>query len=432
MAKQKTLYQIIQIIIILVILLSYVRSNAQKTIKQYVQESSTRIATIEPDSTNYEDLEAIGNAIGDSKVVMLGEQDHGDAPTFLAKTRLIKYLHEKKGFNVLAFESDFLGLNEGWDKLNKTKPAIELFLRENVYPVWTRCNTCNNLFYDYIPESFKTVNPLQLTGFDSQVFLQYSSKNLVIQLDSLIKHWKLPIQEQPEYPTILTSIKALENFNKLPADSNVYNQLNNNLLQIKKELGEKLVPTDFWIQVMDNLIQENQQWKYRDKDQWKSYAARDLQMARNLKWLSEVKYQHEKIIVWAHNYHVSKFNGHYPESFLNNMVTMGAVFTQENFTKDKTYILGFTSYEGTAGRIFWKKYKIEKPRSNTFETWIDPKLDYVFVDFKKYNLLNPSLNESFYMSGSIKGNEQHTNHQAQWSKIFDGVFYIKRMYPCDQ
>ena len=93
--------------------------KAQKDIKDYVKLNTNSVTTIDPKDTDYSDLEAIGNAIGDARIVMLGEQDHGDAPTFLAKTRLIQYLHEKKGFNVLAFESDFFGLNYGWDQIKK-------------------------------------------------------------------------------------------------------------------------------------------------------------------------------------------------------------------------------------------------------------------------------------------------------------------------
>src|SRR5262245_4385391 len=102
-------------------------------IKRYTKQNSNKIKTIEPDSVDYSDLEVIGDAIGNARVVMLGEQDHGDAPTFLAKTRIIKYLHEKKGFNVLAFESDFFGLNEGWDKLPKEKNNCILFSHLNIF-----------------------------------------------------------------------------------------------------------------------------------------------------------------------------------------------------------------------------------------------------------------------------------------------------------
>src|SRR4029078_13189642 len=86
----------------------------QSAMKTYVGTNVRQIASIDPDQQDYTDLKVIGDAIGDARIVMLGEQDHGDAPTFLAKTRLIKYLHEKKAFSVLAFESDFFAVNYSW------------------------------------------------------------------------------------------------------------------------------------------------------------------------------------------------------------------------------------------------------------------------------------------------------------------------------
>lgn len=83
-------------------------TQAQPSIKDYVKENTVKITNISPYTDDYSELEAIGTAIGDAKIVMLGEQDHGDAPTFLAKSKIIQYLHEEKGFNVMAFESDFL------------------------------------------------------------------------------------------------------------------------------------------------------------------------------------------------------------------------------------------------------------------------------------------------------------------------------------
>ena len=110
---------------------------------------------------------------------------------------------------------------------------------------------------------------------------------------------------------------------------------------------------------------------------------------------------------------------------------MGSVFTEDTVLGKQTYIIGFTSYEVTAGRLFsGKPYKIDAPKSNSFENWINNGLNYAFVDFNKYNISN-NIDEEFYMSGAINGSWYHKNHKAIWNKIFDGVFFIKKMYPCE-
>jgi erythromycin esterase-like protein len=194
---------------------------------------------------------------------------------------------------------------------------------------------------------------------------------------------------------------------------------------------EKLSKDDFWVITVDNLIQQNIQYRNWKKDIWKDRNTRDRQMAMNLKWLAAVKYPKEKIIVWTHNGHVSKYSGHFPKEFLNKSNTMGNIFTEDSSWMNKTYVIGFTSYDGTAGRTFENKYKVPKPKSNGFENWINKDYNYAFADFKRYNLLYPSSKTNFYMKCSLTS-PYHRNEIAQWNKIFDGVFYIKDTYPCEK
>ncbi len=149
-------------------------------------------------------------------------------------------------------------------------------------------------------------------------------------------------------------------------------------------------------------------------------------MAANLKWLSEVKYPNEKIIVWAHNVHVSKNAPAMAIKYWGK--TMGSFMAEDPALASKMYILGFTSYKGTAGRLGGmgnNEYKVQKVKNNSFENWIDKKDSFAFVDFKKFNISNTNAPDFF-----MKGYEHHYLKQEPWTTIFDGVFFVREMYNC--
>ena len=84
---------------------------------KWLQDNAIHLSSIDPNNTDFADLRPLENVIKNTKVVMLGEQSHGDGTTFLAKVRLIKFLHQELGFDVLAFESGLYDCNKVWTEI---------------------------------------------------------------------------------------------------------------------------------------------------------------------------------------------------------------------------------------------------------------------------------------------------------------------------
>jgi erythromycin esterase-like protein len=414
------------LLVVFITALFFTPVEAQKLIKDYVIKNSVTLKTISPDSTDDSDLKPIADAIGNAKIVMLGEQDHGDAPTFLAKTRLVKYLHEKKGFNVLAFESDFFALNYGWDRIAKKSPIIDSFILKNIYSVWTTCDACNSLLFKYIPSTYITASPLTVTGFDSQQYLNFSYYNMPRMLDSTMRAMQLPITREPNYTSeILPCIDSISRWTFFnPKDTVGLQKSIVYLLNIRDELAGKVNQNDFWLYVLDNEIGLVTEIKETIKAGRIVDKGRDTRMAANLEWLMNNKFKDQKIIVWAADIHIArniKISKYYPQM----AETMGGKFMEHIADPGLVYTIGFTSYEGMAGRVGSPGYAVKNKIRNSFETWFTAKQPYAFVDFKAFNKLNPGYSENFYASPI-----SHFVGLGQWNQVFDGLFYIRDMYRC--
>ncbi len=406
---------------LLVFVLFSLQSFAQKAIRKYVEENITSIKNIEPDSLDFSDLEVIGKAIGDARIVMLGEQDHGDAPTFLAKTRLVKYLHEKKGFDVLAFESDFYALTEGWDAVEKKKDRMEGFLKHNIFSIWTNCTQCDDLFYNYISKTYETKFPIDIAGFDNQIHGRYSRENLKQFVDATLKKWQAPLVKSNEYKTFIEFLDS----SKISRDTSKYNTFIKQLSQVIEQVPNKDIDS-YQLFLLKSIREDFKSGLSFLKKQKDFMEIRDRQMAESLKWLADQKYRGRKIIVWAHSAHLAKKS----ELIMGNSnvkKSMGNFFTMDDDFRASTYVVGFASREGTAGRItLLNKFTVQKPLDNDFELWFPNELKYGFVDFKAFNSIEPKFSMSFRMKGIA-----HRSNFAPWNKVFDGVFYIRDMYPCE-
>lgn len=135
----------------------------------WLATNAVAVRSVLPDDDDFSDLLPLEAAIGDARVVQLGEQSHGDGATFLAKARLIRFLHQRMGFDVLAWESgmfDCARMSEAL--LGDPDTSLEDAALLGVFPLWAQSAQCRPAFA-YARSTAGSDRPLEMAGFDVQL-----------------------------------------------------------------------------------------------------------------------------------------------------------------------------------------------------------------------------------------------------------------------
>ena len=96
---------------------------------RWVAGHSLAVRSIDPADEDFSDLMPLVQVIGKARVVQLGEATHGDGSTFLAKGRLVRFLHQVMGFDVLAWESGIFDVRRVDTALRAGVPTPEAAAR---------------------------------------------------------------------------------------------------------------------------------------------------------------------------------------------------------------------------------------------------------------------------------------------------------------
>ena len=257
----------------------------------------TRGQALTPNQADTSIYGLLDQALDSTQIIYLGEQSHRDGATFTAKVDLIKHLHERHGFTVLAFEGDAFAL-DAWNSALRAGQADKNQFHANLMPFWSRATALDNLA-DYL---LARRGELQVTGFDNQLSTQFTQDSFVATLRRL-----LPAATPVDFVVLnelVSRLLRMDSFTERDvADAEGIQTA------VARALPQTTLTPDrriFWTMLLESLVQEvtasSEEGAGRPEP---VQNARDRQMARNLRYLTQ-QYPGQKIICWGASYHFAK------------------------------------------------------------------------------------------------------------------------------
>lgn len=297
------------------------------------------------------DLAFLEPLLADKSMVLLGESSHGVQEYSVAKSRLIKYLHETQGYDVLAFEGGMFDCETAQEILSGLG-AREAMLT-CLFGVW-QTRALLELF-EYVRDTQTTSRPLRLTGFDTQIsgirFDQRAARTAALLAKADPDRGAQAGQLEDDFRRLVTAAQSAES-DSAPAMTDLRLALarfQTDYATLSEDLRSNIAiitadgqftQTDVLLAAQYTLTSPLLALQVAQRFQSGSgSAARDEGMGRNLIALATDIYPDDKIIVWAHNAHLRhRGTGFVPDG------NMGAI--AHAALAERMYTVGFYMYRG--------------------------------------------------------------------------------------
>lgn len=375
----------------------------------------------ELNNRDFTSLKPLKEQLKGVEIVLLGEQTHGEGSVFETKIKLIQYLHEELGFDIIAFESGFYDLNTAWTAIQHGANA-DTTAAKSIFPIWSLSNQIAPLF-TYIEQQKSSTNPLKLKGFDSNSTPLSSRKFLLNDLQAYLSKVSPTILQDANWTRFVTSlphaIRFSPNYKKKDA------RLDTAYLNTLKSTLEKL-PADsavsFWIQWTKCMKVQISDYKLGTDD-------RDQQMAENLMWLKQQN-PGSKIICWGASSHFIYNSSHiklmgFPYAFLDGYYKHHAMMGSyiKKAYQEKAYIIGFTTFEGVYGTAYGKEQKIKTAKNPSLELTLSKSThDNLFLNFKGL-----STDELAFIGTLPSRPLGNAYMKTNATTIMDGIIFNRKM-----
>jgi erythromycin esterase len=393
----------------------------------WLRQHAVPLRTISPGDTEFRDLQGLGAAIAGARVVMLGEISHGDGRSFEAKTRLVRYLHEQMGFDVLAWESSLPDCTRAGQRLAAGAAWREAF-DSAVLSIWSGSQQCCAIM-EYVAASQRTPRPIALTGFAFYIGAE----------SGLFEEARSFLAASAGAAGAKSQLEAVDALQKMVAAADT-----------RPRPRSAVVPPE--VRPLDELIQRLQSQAASGSpaarnlrllavslENLKAYAlelnrppsrggAQDtpigMQEGRNMAFLAREHFPGRKIVVWGHNGHLLHNTAGIDDARfrINESVTMGQQIREA--LGAEVYTLVLLAHHGTHGMWWDAPREIPAPPPGSLEDLLHRAgLEHAFVDLR-------GLPAGHWLRERLTASPiAFTPMRADWTGVADGILFIDEMSP---
>jgi erythromycin esterase len=373
------------------------------------------------------ELTTLGDILKGKKVIGLGEATHGTKEFFVYKAKLIRYLIKNHNLKLVLIESNMAGL-EDINNYIKNKTSTDLYAiikQSSVFSIyrtqevadlieWMKIYNQNKAEHEKVNfggidmhYTYYTINDiLKKTGLSR--LLTQQQKDALINLNML---WQ---KEEPK-------LNSKQKNNYLALTSELYKLIK------KENTGDSSSIYQRDIRLLEQSI------IFNNRPDIQANKIRDKFMAENIIWAAGRTAPNEKIVVWAHNGHIS-------HGLYRNYKAMGVHL--KNKYKTRYYALCLAVGEGYArlwnSRSPTKDYRFHKsplPKIKNTDA-----IEYTLKQAKYTNffldLSSPALEEPIkhfmnlphmlrVVGAQVVPSEEDVNLKINVQKSFDGILFFR-------